>query len=170
MKNLALIIGLINMLACSSMKQLPMDNSSFLKGLYKLQTKRKCGSYPKIEYEQRSKINEEFDFIDYSADTVFILQSLDIQYSRIYESVWNNNKMISYVIHGSEIEIVPNDPLRVHKLIEEWDIASIRNEESEHGGLLGGASMRGIRVIIEQDEIRMDCIAFQEFFDMSKDQ
>lgn len=78
--------------------------------------------------------------------------------------------MISYVIQGSEIKIVPNDPLRVHKLIEEWDIASIRNEETEHGGLLGGASMRGIRVIIEQDEIRMDCIAFQEFFDMSKDQ
>lgn len=146
------------------MKQLPMDSSSFLKELYKLQKKRKCGSYPQIEYEQRSNIYEEFDFIDYSADTVFILQSLDIQYSRIIESVWNNNKMISYVIQGSEIKIVPNDPLRVHKLIEEWDIASIRNEETEHGGLLGGASMRGIRVIIEQDEIRMDCIAFQEFF------
>lgn len=158
------------MLACSSMKQLPMDSFSFLKELYKLQKKEKCGSYPKIEYEQRNKVNEEFDFINYSTDTVYFLQSLDIQNGRIFESVWNSKKMISYVIQGSEIEIVPNDPLRVHELIGEWDIASIRKEEKEHGGLLGGASMRGMRVILEQGEIQMDCIAFQEFFDMLKDQ
>ena len=158
------------MLACSSTKQLPMDSFSFLKELYKLEKEEKCGSYPKMEFEQRKKIHGEFDFINYSTDTVYILQSLDIQNGRLFESVWNGKKMISYIIHGSEIQIVPNDPLRVHELIEAWDVTTIRKEEAANGGMLGGSWMRGMRVMIEKEAIQMECIAFEEFFDMTFDQ
>lgn len=147
-----------------------MDYPSFSKHLYKLQKSENCGFYPKDEYKQRDKVMDKLGFINYLSDTVYILKSFIPSEGLFYEAIWTDRGKLEFKWNNLQYEIGSEYFInRLYPMIENWDIATIKKEEKEHGGILGGASMMGTRLIIENGVMSMDCIAFQEFFDISKD-
>lgn len=88
-----------------------------------------------------------------------------------YEAIWTDKGKVEFKWNNLDYEIGSDYFIkRLYMLIENWDVATIKNEEKDHGNISDGGSMIGARLIIENGVMRMDCITFQEFFDISKDQ
>lgn len=171
MKNLfvAIILALEMMAGCSSAQNV-WDYSSFSKRLYKLQRNENCGFSPKDEYKQRNKVKDQLTFINFSSDTVYVIKSFVLSEGCFYEAIWTNKEKLEFKWNNLQFEIGSEFFIRrLYPMVEKWDIAKIKEEENKNGGILDGASMMGMRLIIENGVMRMDCIAFQEFFDKIKD-
>ncbi|WP_367916676.1 hypothetical protein [Leadbetterella sp. DM7] len=157
--------------ACSSTKTIS-DFESFSKQLHRSQKKQKCGFYSDLTYKSRNEIKDRFSFVDFNLklDTVFILESYNLESGSLYQSVWTKKKKVEYKIQNGQVEIVSNPFItRLYPLIEKWDIFTIKKEEEKYGKLLGSSQMIGARIVIANGHFQMDCIKFQEFFDPKKD-
>lgn len=159
------------MFSCSSTKQMVTDYPLFSKNFFLLQKKERCGFAPEDAYKQRKKIRDKILFIDYSSDTIYILKSFVMSEGAFYEAIWTDKGRLEFKWNNLNYEIGSNYFIkRLYKLIENWDIETIKQEEKDHGDISDGSPIMGVRLIIENGIMRMDCIAFQEFFDVSKDQ
>jgi hypothetical protein len=55
------------------------------------------------------------------------------------------------------------------KLVSEWDISKIREEEKIHPNLLPGESVYATRIIIHNGKYKIGCFCFKDFFDFKRD-
>lgn len=168
MKKYFALINILILVGCSPVK----DFTSFSKYLYKVQkSKKECGSYPKITYKQRNKLIKEVDFIDYKHDTIYLLEAYYMETSTFYEAIWTKKGKIEYKFQANNIEYKKENNYfikRLYPLIENWDIPAIKAEDA-NSNILGGGMMLGARVVIKDGKIIAQCISFNEFFDIQKD-
>lgn len=168
--HIAILILLISG-ACASMKKIT-DFTTFSETLYKLQkTKKGCSFYPEKSFENRNKLGDKFNFINYKADTVYLLEAYSIETGILYNAIWTRNGKVEYKAQAFKVEIDSSLFIkRLYKMIENWDIETIRKEDKEHGNLFGGLMMIGSKMVLYEGDAKLDCITFKEFFDLQKDE
>jgi len=170
MKSYIVILILLISGACVSMKKIT-DFTTFSETLYKLQkTKKGCSFYPEKSFENRNKLGDKFKFINYKADTVYLLEAFSIETGTLYNAIWTRKGKVEYKSQASKVEIDSSLFIkRLYKMIENWDIEAIRKEEKEHGNLSDGLMMIGSKMILHEGDAKLECITFKEFFDLQKD-
>ncbi len=166
-ENSVLIFISLFFMGCSSGKNF----TTFSKQIYKAQKgKKKCGVSPKLSFESRKKLADTIDFIDYSNDTVYCLESYYIETGEYYGAIWTKKGTVEFKVHLNNLEYGQNFFIkRLYKMIENWDLPALRKAERESDGMFGGGVMSGAKVIIDQGDFRMDCVQFDEFFNLQLD-
>ena len=112
----------------------------------------------------------KLNFINYKQDTVFIMESHDIQGS--YRGrIWNKNGLVQYE-YGRETGIdFKNENVFTDytiQLVQRWDTLAIREEEKLYSIYLPIIFVNSMRIIISDKPI-IDCFRFQEFFNIKRD-
>lgn len=146
-----------------------MDFESMLKKSNSLKEKR-CGTNSGT-YKHWIELKDKINFIDFSHDTIYLLESYSIYSGTFYGALWTNTGRIDYESHSNRLEISKHRLFikRLDTMIENWDTTAIRNEEHKVD-IHEGSPILGTRIILENRNIRLDCILFDEFFDPGKDQ
>lgn len=99
-------------------------------------------------------------------DTVFFLETYDLETGISYGRIWNYRKAISYeyfknVLTFSETSFFDAETL---KLIHNWDIKSIRKYESENSTMISPITFFASRAILNTTKIDVECLKFDEFY------
>ncbi len=114
---------------------------------------------------------ESLDFISYQKDTIYMLESYDLETATFYFSVWNKKNKKEFYSQG--IELLESENFfveRLYSMIENWDVVGIRQAEKQMSEpMLGGSVITGIRIVTTGKKIQVKCIHFKEFFDVGKD-
>lgn len=168
MKKHLFTLVILAMIGCSPIK----DFKSFSKQLYKQQKRvKECGIYPKISYNLRNQLTARLDFINYNQDTIFLLESYDIETGIFNNAIWTDKGKIEYESFSGNITVSDNNYFieRLYQMIECWDSTTIRQEEEKSSNMLGREMMFGARIVINKGELDIQCIRFNEFFDLQKD-
>lgn len=152
---------------CGSVKNF----TTFSKRIYKVQKgKKECGVYPKLSFESRKKLFDQIDFIEYSNDTVYSLESYYLETCEYYNAIWTKDGIVEYKVYQNELEYGESFFVsRLYRMIEEWDLPAIRKAEKKSKEMLGGAMMTGARIIVDEGKFKMDCVQFNEFFNIGLD-
>lgn len=105
------------------------------------------------------------------SDTLFILESYDIESATFYGEIWSSqaNQVYAYS-QGSfyfDEESVFTDYTK--KLIQEWDTKAIRQEEKNNSKMTNPLQIYGSRIVRFKNEFKIDCLAFKEFFLLERD-
>ncbi|RKO70756.1 hypothetical protein D7322_15925 [Sphingobacterium puteale] len=167
MKNFVLFFISFVFIGCSSIKNF----NTFSKQIYKAQKVEKdCGVYPKLSFESRKKVIDRIDFINYSNDTVYCLESYYTETGEYYSAIWTKKGTVEFKVYQNNLEYGQKFFIkRLYKMIEEWDLPTIQKAEKESGGMLGGAMMMGAIITLDNGNFKMDCIQFKEFFNIGLD-
>ena len=168
MKRLSLAVLIFVCSSCASQNEIN-SYSTFLKNLYALEKNEIGKKYASRSFERRNKFVCNCEFINYESDTVFLLEGFSVQDGLYYNVIWTCKGRVEYIDKGKTIEVssmLYSD--RILKLIEEWDIKTIRGEEKEHG-TAGGLLIVAYRIIILNGKASYESIVFNEFIDMRKD-
>ncbi len=104
-------------------------------------------------------------------DTLYIIETYDIQTYVFYTSIWSKKNELNYSYHfGSFIfnnEIICTKYTKV--LIEKWDLSSIMYEETNNSTMTSPFHYICTRVIYNSNGYDIDCIKFKEFFLLERD-
>ena len=105
-------------------------------------------------------------------DTLYFLETYDIESGKYYGEIWNSeNKCLTFIFNQGKF--VFNGPsiftAYTKKLIEEWDLPTIRLEEKTNSTMINPLLILGSRVINLNEIFRVDCIKFKEFFLLERD-
>ncbi|WP_437922099.1 hypothetical protein [Sphingobacterium sp. LRF_L2] len=167
MKNVVLFFVSLFLIGCGSVT----DFTTFSKRIYKVQNgKKECGVHPKLSFESRKKLLDRIDFINYSNDTVYYLESYAVETGEYYNAIWTEKGIVEFKVYQNNLEYGKNFFVqRLYKMIEEWDLSAIRKAEKESEGMLGSAMMTGAIIVIDKGNFKLDCIQFNEFFNIGLD-
>lgn len=99
-------------------------------------------------------------------DTVFFLETYDLETGISYGRIWNSRKAISYEYFKdgftfSDISFFDAETL---KLVHTWDVNSIRKYESENSTMISPLTIFASRAILNRGKIDVDCLKFDEFY------
>lgn len=123
-------------------------------------------------HEVRLKLNalNKLSFAD-TSKVFYVLESYDIESGTIYGLVWNQENKLSYSYYNGNFsfEDVQRFTEYMAKLVENWDIETINQEEKEHATMTPNPIIYASRITKENGAIKADCIAFKEFFKLSRD-
>ena len=105
-------------------------------------------------------------------DTLFFLETYDIESGKYYGEIWGvNDKRLTFIFN--QIDFTFNEPsiftAYTRKLIDKWDVQSIRLEEKSNSTLTNPFLILGSRVINLNGTFKVDCIKFKEFFLLERD-
>jgi len=103
-------------------------------------------------------------------DTIFLLEYPGIE-GDYYFSFWNKKDTLSYFEDNGRYKFAHNKMIftkYMMKLVSEWNILEIREEEKNHSTLLLGY-IYATRIIIKNGKHKIDCIHFKDFFDLKRD-
>ena len=119
---------------------------------------------------QRSKWYDELDFSTKN-DTVFLLEYFGNQGdSRL--TFWNKKDTLIYPYGMPNLKFYHGESAftsYMMKLVSEWNITAIREEEMLHPVLLPSGIVYATRIIIRNGKYQIDCISFKDFFDFKRD-
>lgn len=99
-------------------------------------------------------------------DTVYFLETYDLETGISYGRVWNNRKAISYEYLKGEFTFSDRsffDPETL-KLVQAWDVSSIRKHESENSTMISPLTIFASRAVLNRGKIVVDCLRFEEFY------
>ena len=124
-------------------------------------------------HEIRIKLSElgKLNFYNSSCDTLFLLESYDIENANFYGKIWNNEGFVAYTYNNGNFNFDKVGAYTQYtcKLIQDWDIKKIRHEESTNSTMFNPLLIYGTRVIIQNGTIKVDSIQFKEFFLLERD-
>ena len=124
-------------------------------------------------HDIRMKLYEsgKLDFINYKQDTLFILESYDIQDGSCRGRLWNRKGHIQYNYYPKSGFNFNEDKMFTKytiELVQRWDTVSIREEERLYSNITPIYFIYSSRVIFS-DLPRIDCLKFKEFFNSKRD-
>jgi hypothetical protein len=110
--------------------------------------------------------------LEYSTknDTVFLLEHPGIQ-GDYYFSFWNKKDTLSYSNVTGHLEFTHKKFVftkYMTKLVSEWDILGIREEERICSNL-SSDMVYATRIVIKNGKYKIDCINFKDFLDFKRD-
>lgn len=123
-------------------------------------------------FDIRKKLNssKKLDFITKS-DTLFLLESCNIENGSFYGVVWNIFNKVEYVYNNKKFEFDVNKIYTdyTRKLVQCWDTTLIRREERVNSMMINPRNIYATRVIKSKGVLKIDCIMFKEFFLINRD-
>ncbi|PSL17322.1 hypothetical protein [Chitinophaga ginsengisoli] len=104
-------------------------------------------------------------------DTLHTLQSYDIQSGTYSVMMWTSQGSLSYTYNRGILSYnVPNlFTKKTVELIQNWDTAGIREEESINANEIPEEHITGIEVIRKGNRNQVRCISFKRFFNLQRD-
>ena len=105
------------------------------------------------------------------SDTIFILESYDIESATFYGEIWSPqaNQVYTYNqgnFYYDEGSVFTN---YTKKLIQEWNTKEIRLEEKNNSKMSNPLQIYGSRIVRLKNELKIDCLVFKEFFLLERD-
>ena len=112
----------------------------------------------------------KLNFVDKS-DTLFFLESSDIESASIYGKIWNSIGHIEYIYNRGNYKFNVSEVYTDYtcKLLQSWDTASIKKEEKLNPAGFTPRNIYGTRIIKNRSNLQIDCILFKEFFKLERD-
>ena len=121
----------------------------------------------RTELYNQGKLN----FINWNNDTVFILESYELQSGTYNGRIWNKADTISYTYYKNTFSFDPQQlftDYTIH-LVQDWDTTSIRTEENANAIHTPEQNIYATRVLITPSNTRIECIRFKAFFKLERD-
>lgn len=106
-----------------------------------------------------------------NSDTLFFIETYEYETGFFYGKIWSTKAKINYTYNQGTFTFGESGVFTdfTFKLIERWDIKTLRKEEEENSTMTSPFFIYGTRVIVENKEIKVDCIGFNEFFLLERD-
>ncbi|MBE9468057.1 MAG: hypothetical protein IMY72_07015 [Bacteroidetes bacterium] len=148
--------------------------STISKKLYKcqLQIKPKEKDLKKSFHEIRIKIDSlnKFNSIK-DADTIYFLESFGIEDGTFYGKIWNRNESIEYTYYRRKFNFNQKGIFTQYtcKLVEEWNILEICEEEKVNSTMTSPITIFGSRISFKKGKVKAKCIKFKEFYNFERD-
>lgn len=115
----------------------------------------------------RNKViaKDSLNFIG-SCDTIFFLETYAIETGISYGRIWSSRKAISYEYFKDELTFreISYFDVETLKLVQTWDINSIRKYESKYSTMISPLTIYASRVILNRGKIDVECLKFDEIF------
>lgn len=115
----------------------------------------------------RNKViaKDSLNFIG-SCDTIFFLETYAIETGISYGRIWSSRKAISYEYFKDELTFreISFFDVETLKLVQTWDINSIRKYESKYSTMISPLTIYASRVILNKGKIDVECVKFDEIF------
>ncbi len=110
-------------------------------------------------------------FLSSGFDTLYILESYDIESGNYIGRLWNENGTVSYTYHNNSFSFEQSNLFTDYtiQLVQNWDTVGIRREENRNGVNLPERYITASRVIGRDKEFEIVCIKFKDFFDPKRD-
>lgn len=165
-KKILLLIWIILAFGGHSFAQVSLARNVASK-ISKIQIKnklRKRGYDLDANIRQQLIAMDSLNFIS-SSDTVFFLETYDYQTGISYGLIWNKIKSIAYRYSNDNLffNARPIFDKYIIDLVGVWDVEKIKIN-GEKSTVISPLVIFASRAIIKQKEIRVDCIAFDDFF------
>lgn len=142
------------------------------------QVEKKCvGKRSKWKSESfhslRTKLYNErkLNFINSDFDTLYILESYEIENGNYIGSIWNRRGALNYTYNKNNFSFDQQKVFTDYtvQLVQNWNTAAIRMEESMNANSLPEKYINGTRVFIANTKIEIECIKFKQFFKLERD-
>lgn len=113
----------------------------------------------------------KLNFINFDFDTLYILESYEIESGNYMGRIWNRRGTLNYTYNKNSFSFDQQKLFTNHtvQLIQNWDTAAIRNEESINANKLPEKNINATRVFITNKKSEIECIKFKEFFKLERD-
>lgn len=120
-------------------------------------------------YREKSNMLERLRYSTVN-DTVFALEMLGFQ-GDLYLTYWNKVDTISYTNTEGKPEYVSNLLFTKHMmgLVSQWDILKMKEEEKVNFSLISKEPVYATRIIIRKNTYKVECIRFNDFFNLERD-
>jgi hypothetical protein len=124
-------------------------------------------------HDIRIKLNDlgQLKFVEKS-DTLFLLESYNIENGSFYGKIWNtHSNKVEYIYNQGKFDFNPDKIFTNYMcfLISKWNINSIREEEKKNSTMTNPLLIFGSRIIKKGSDYNIDCIMFNEFFNLERD-
>jgi len=123
-------------------------------------------------HDLRSKLYKEgkFDSILSKLDTLYILETYDIESGQYVCEMWNEQDTINFTYNNKQFNFDQNKYFTRYtiELTQRWDTTTIREEEKGNANLIPEMWIKAIRVTASK-AIKIDCISFRQFFSLDRD-
>ena len=124
-------------------------------------------------HELRTKLYNEgkLNFIHPDFDTLYILESYEIESGTYVSRIWNKKDVLSYTYNKNSFSFDQQKLFTDYtvQLVQNWDTATIRKEESMNASSLPEKYINATRVFIANTKAKIECIKFKEFFKLERD-
>ena len=124
-------------------------------------------------HDLRTRLYNEgrLGFVSSDFDTLYILESYEIESGSYTGKIWNRKGDLNYIYNKNSFQFDQQKLFTDYtiQLIQRWDTATVRTEESLNTKSISEKYITGIKVIMENQKIRIDCIKFKEFFNLERD-
>ncbi len=106
-----------------------------------------------------------------NSETLFFLETYEYESGTFYGKIWNTRVQISYTYNQGVFNFGERSVFSdfTCELIERWDIEAIRKEENENPSMNNPFLIYGTRVIMNNQDLKVDCIGFNEIFLLERD-
>jgi hypothetical protein len=113
----------------------------------------------------------KLNFVNFNEDTLYLLETYDIQSGGYHGRIWNKNNYIQYVyFYNSGFNYYEKTMFTEFTidLIQRWDIDGIREEERLNSGWTPVYLIYGSRIIFS-NKPKIDYLKFKRFFNSKRD-
>ena len=121
----------------------------------------------------RTKLHNEgkLNFINIDLDTLYLLESYEIENGTYIGRIWNAKSSINYAYTKNNFSYNSTKLYTEYtvNLIQKWDTLRIRKEETENANSLHEKYINGARIFISKGNAQIECITFKEFFNLERD-
>jgi hypothetical protein len=121
----------------------------------------------------RTKLYNEgkLDFINSDFDTLYILETYEIESGTYIGRIWNRKDALNYSYSKSSFSFDQQKLFTTYtvQLVQNWDTAAIRMEEITNANKLPEKYITGNRVFIVNAKTEIECIKFKEFLKLERD-
>lgn len=109
--------------------------------------------------------------INSAIDTIYLLQTYEVETGNYIGMIWNRNGQVSFVYNKGVFDFSTSKLFTKYtqQLIQQWDLKKIRDEEKLNALTLPEKIVNGFRVIVNKSASEVNCITFKEFFDLKRD-
>lgn len=130
-----------------------------------------CSDSKNVVHDVRLNRNRERNgYAKDLQDTIYIMQLSGLQ-GDFDMTLWDKRKCLSYTNETGLIKETNSCLFTKHmqKLISEWNIAAIREEEKLNGHLLPMERIYAIRIILHKEKCSIEFLCFYDFFNLERD-
>ncbi|WP_332001478.1 hypothetical protein [Chitinophaga sp.] len=124
-------------------------------------------------HELRTKLYNEgkLNFISSDFDTLYLLESYEIESGTYVSRIWNEKGSFNYTYNRNSFSFDQQKLFTDYtvQLVQKWDTATIRREESVNASSLPEKYINATRVFIANTKVKIECIKFKEFFKLERD-
>ena len=124
-------------------------------------------------HELRTKLYNEgrLNFINSDFDTLYILESYEIESGTYVSRIWNKKDVLNYTYSRNSFSFDQQKLFTDYtiQLVQNWDTATIRKEENVNANSLPEKYINATRVFIANAKAKIECIKFKEFFKLERD-